>query len=342
MMLSQNKIAGVSRILAAAVRNGASASAICEKLDRAILGTYAPQSGWSDRELAVAFLVKAIGGPRLLYALQKAEGYPSVSTLRRRIPIPEVMPSLGTPCDEEINSNIAALLGEKGRKPPHNPLVGQVVMIDGVAIEQAIRFDFNRKSALGLCREHSNSTKKYIDDVNDLHNIAEALDSGVCHYGKDGTVLGVAPVTDKENYHVVPLTVSSSCKAEKGGAIKAWFEKLVQNWKTHPSGAALHGPIVALATDGESSFRKLRFLVCLTEDLDHNSELGKVLYQLTGLNCKTGENMLIGTCDPKHIIKRFATMIHSPIKGVAERGKCTNTHYFFFRPAQDPPPSLSF
>ena len=30
------------------------------------------------------------------------------------------------------------------------------------------------------------------------------------------------------------------------------------------------------------------------------------------------------------------------LKGVAERGKCTNTHYFFFRPAQDPPPSLSF
>ena len=120
MKLSQNKIAGVSRILAVVVRNGASAGAICIKLDRAILGTYVPQSGWTDREFAVAFLVKAIGGLRPLYALQKAEGYPSISTLRRRKPIPEVLPSLGTPSDDEINSNITALLGENGRTPPLN------------------------------------------------------------------------------------------------------------------------------------------------------------------------------------------------------------------------------
>lgn len=313
MMLSKNKIAGVSRILAVAVRNGASAGAICDKLDRAILGTYAPQSGWTDREFAVAFLVKAIGGPRLLYALQKAEGYPSISTLRRRKPIPEVVPSLGTPSDYEINSNITALLGENGRKPPQNRLCGQVVMIDGVAIEQAARFDFNRKSALGLCREHSNSIKKYIDDIQDLRNIAKALDNGVCHYGKDGTILGIAPVTDKENYHVVPIVVSPSCKSEKGEDIETWVKIFLRNWRTNPVGAALHGEVTTLATDGESSFRKLRFLLCLTKDLDRNSDVGKILYQLPGLNCRTGENMLIGTCDPKHVIKRFATMIRSPM-----------------------------
>lgn len=313
MMISQNKIAGVSRILAVAIRNGASASAICDKLDRAISGTYAPQSGWTDREFAVAFLVKAIGGSRLLYTLQKAEGYPSVTTLRRRKPIPEVVPSLGTPRDDEINLNISALLGENGRKPPTNRLCGQVVMIDGVAIEQAVRFDFNRKSALGLCREHSNLIKKGIDDVQDLHNIAKALDNGVCHYGKDGTILGVAPVTDKENYHVVPIVVSPSCKSEKGEDIAAWVKIFLRNWRTNPNGAALHGEVTTLATDGESSFRKLRFLLCLTKDLDRNSELGKILYQLPGLNCRTGENILIGTCDPKHVVKRFATLIRSPM-----------------------------
>ena len=178
MKLSQNKIAGVSRILAVAVRNGASAGAICEKLDQAILGTYAPQSGWTDHELAVAFLVKAIGGPRLLYTLQKAKGYPSISTMHRRKPIPEVIPSLGTPNDDEINSNTTALLGNNGRKPPLNRLCGQVIMINGVTIKQAARFNFNQKSVLGLCREHSNSTEKYIDDIQDLHKIAKALDDG--------------------------------------------------------------------------------------------------------------------------------------------------------------------
>lgn len=83
MMISQNKIAGVFRILAVMIRNGASTISICDKLDRAILGNYEPQSGWTVREFAVAFLVKAIGGPHLPYTLQKAEGYLSISTLCR-------------------------------------------------------------------------------------------------------------------------------------------------------------------------------------------------------------------------------------------------------------------
>jgi hypothetical protein len=81
MLISQNKIAGVSRILAVALRNGANPESICIKLHRAIDGIYKPLSGWTDREFDVAFLIKAIGGPRLLYALQNAEGYPSLSTL---------------------------------------------------------------------------------------------------------------------------------------------------------------------------------------------------------------------------------------------------------------------
>ena len=45
MMLSKNRIAGVSRILSIALRNGASAEAICDKLQAAISGTYTLQSG---------------------------------------------------------------------------------------------------------------------------------------------------------------------------------------------------------------------------------------------------------------------------------------------------------
>lgn len=39
-----------------------------------------------------------------------------------------------------MRKNIETLF--KGRKPPTNKNVGRVIMIDGVAIEQAIRFDF--------------------------------------------------------------------------------------------------------------------------------------------------------------------------------------------------------
>lgn len=122
-----------------------------------------------------------------------------------------------------------AFLGENGNKPLRNQLCGQVVMINGVAIEQAACFDFNQKSVLRLCHEHSNSIKKYIDDIQDLHNIANTLNNGVCHYGKDGTIPGIAPVTGNENYHAVPIMVSPSCKSEKGEGIKAWIKVFLRN-----------------------------------------------------------------------------------------------------------------
>ena len=313
MLISQNKIAGVSRVLSVALRNGANAESICIKLHRAIDGTYSPLSGWSSREFDVAFLVKAIGGPRLLYALQEAEGYPSLSTLRRRKPISEVSVSVGVPTHSEMSTNMTALLGEGGRMPPKFLKVGQVIVIDGAAIEQVIRYDFKRKHLLGLCREHLTGVKTLIEDVQDLHNVGDALfNARTCHRGKDATVLGLAPVTDMENYHVTPLVLSSSCKSETGEELASWVRGVIENYRQHSDGEERHGPICTLATDGESSFRKLRFLLCLTETLDPNSDLSRKLSVLPGVNLQTGPHGILGTCDPKHIVKRFATMLRSP------------------------------
>lgn len=140
MLISRNRIAGVSRILSVALRNGANEQAICTKLHHAIDGIYTPHSGWTDWEFDIAFLMKAIGGPRLLYALQKAEGYPSLSTLQKHKPIPKLAMSVGVPIKSEFSANISALLGEKGRKP--SAASQMQIVIDGAAIEEAIRFDF--------------------------------------------------------------------------------------------------------------------------------------------------------------------------------------------------------
>ncbi|KIM35830.1 hypothetical protein M413DRAFT_36514, partial [Hebeloma cylindrosporum] len=313
MLISQHKIAGVSRILSVALRNGANIESVCVKLHRAITGVYSPKSGWTSRELDVAFLIKAIGGPRLLYALQKAEGYPSLSTLRRRRPIRTLRVSVGIPDQLEINENITSLFGDGGRVPPTVPEVGQVVMIDGAAIEEAIRYDFQENKLLGLCREHSEDIKTEVNTVEDIHNVADALfgPERTCHRGKDATVLGLAPVTATENYHVTPLILSPSCKAETGADLASWVGDFIDHYHDHPDGAMRHGKITTLATDGESSFRKLRFLLCLTETVDINSELGKRLSGLPGLNLSTGYRGILGTCDPKHVVKRFATMLRS-------------------------------
>ena len=308
-MLSKNRIAGVSRILSIALRNGASAEAICDKLQAAISGTYTPRSGWTQREFDVAFLIKALGGPRLLYTLQVAEGYPSLTTLRRHKKIPEIVISPGVPDTTEFTPNITSFLGN--RLPPSDPRLGQVIMIDGVALEEVIHFDLGQNCLLGLCREHSQDIKKIIDTVGDIDNVKHMLDSGKCHRGKDGTVLAIAPITDSKDYYPVPLVVSPSCKTETGDQLVEWVGSFINAYREHPDGEPRHGPIHILATDGESSFRKLRATLGLRQLLDQHSPMGNILYQLPGLNLYTGLHGLLTTSDPKHIIKRYATLIRS-------------------------------
>ncbi|KAF8872535.1 hypothetical protein BD779DRAFT_1679648 [Infundibulicybe gibba] len=313
MLVSQNKIAGVSRILDVALRNGASAESVHKKLESAIAGVYAPRSRWTDREYDIAFLIKALGGARLLYTLQKADAYPSRATLHRRKVIPELTTSAGIPNKSDINANLNTLMCEGARKPPANPAIGQVFLIDGTTLESVCRFDLKQNCVIGLCREHSHGVKISIDEIGDVKNIGEALESGVCHRGKDGTVAALAPVTSNdETYFPVPLIISASCKSETGEDLAKWIETFLETYRENPNGEKRHGPIQTIATDGESSFRKLRFVLGLSEDLNKTSDLGRILYALPGLNCNTGRHGILGTCDPKHIVKRFATMLRSP------------------------------
>ncbi|KAF8067653.1 hypothetical protein FPV67DRAFT_1652655 [Lyophyllum atratum] len=313
MMLSQQKIAGASTILAIGLRHGDSPEALHKKLVQAVDGVYAPRSGWTDREYDIAFLAKALGGTRLLYVLQKAEAYPSYTTLKRKKPVPELMVTSGVPSTNEISANITSLLGKTGRKPPLNAIVGQTLMIDGVALEEACRYDHGQGHILGICREHAHTVAKLlVDDVHDIDNIANSLEQKACHHGKDGTVVALAPVTAAENYFPVPLVLSSSCKVEKGDELAKWLCTFIDTYRVHPDGEKIHGPIRTLATDGESSFRSMRFTLGVKEALDQDSGLGRILYRLPGFNCYTGANSLLTTCDPKHIVKRFATMIRSP------------------------------
>jgi hypothetical protein len=69
MLLSKHDIPGLCRLITVALRNGASTQTLLSKLNQAIAGVYSPQGNWSQREHDIAFLVKSIGGPKLLYAL---------------------------------------------------------------------------------------------------------------------------------------------------------------------------------------------------------------------------------------------------------------------------------
>ena len=84
MLLGSCDVSGLRRLIAVSLKKGASPDKnICETILSSLQGAYNPRGGFNDHDLDIAFPIKSIGGPRLLYALQKSHGFPSVSTVRR-------------------------------------------------------------------------------------------------------------------------------------------------------------------------------------------------------------------------------------------------------------------
>lgn len=175
MLLSQNDIAGLRRLMAAALRRGSSAHTICEVLDRAISGLYSPRGGFNKRDLDIATLIKSIGGPRLLYALQQSHGIASWRTVWRHQKIPKLLPSIGTPTSDEIAANIVSFLDPELKPPaPRSAtglIPGNVVMMDGAALNTNCRYCIKRNCILGLCREHSNNVNTSVDSLESVEAV---------------------------------------------------------------------------------------------------------------------------------------------------------------------------
>ncbi|EIM80052.1 uncharacterized protein STEHIDRAFT_34896, partial [Stereum hirsutum FP-91666 SS1] len=253
------------------------------------------------------------GGPRLLYALNKSHGLASVTTINRHNKIPQLLPSIASPSAEDASTNITSFFNPEIKPPPSIPhgetLPGNVVIVDRVAINEKCQYCSRRNCILGLCREHADAVDLQVNSLESVEAVQKALDlpkdspGHVC-YGKDATVLAIAPYTRADHYTPVPIIVSPSCKSEKGDMLAKWLKIVVAAWQRHKYGECLNGPLWAIATDGESTFRLAKFLLYMTEQVAPDSDLGKILHPLLGLNCWTGEHGLVGTCDPKHIIKR--------------------------------------
>ncbi|KAF8165819.1 hypothetical protein B0H34DRAFT_671570 [Crassisporium funariophilum] len=214
------------------------------------------------------------------------DGYPSWTTLYHRKNIPKLRMSVGIPNAIKINKSIETFLGSiTGRQGPET-----------LSCEHSGRAD---------------DVKQTVDTIQDLNNLANALKKDMIHHGKDGTVLGLAPISADENYFDSSLVLSGSCKSETRNNILIWITMFVQCYYSSPHGRMRHSDLTNIATDGKSSFRKMRFLFGYTEDLDCESKLGELLYQLPSFNCQTGIYQIITTCNPKHISNRNPNWRHS-------------------------------
>jgi hypothetical protein len=313
MLLVRNNIPGLRRLLAAGLKRGASPKTLIDLLDQAVRRMYSAKN-FLERDMDIAFMVKALGGPRLLYALQRAMGLPSETTLRRHCKIPTLIPSIGKPARQDVDDNItnfcdpnvmpAPPVGASGRP------TGNILMFDGVALETKCAYCPRRNAVLGLCREHSEGVNTTVDTPESVDKIRHRLftpdspESKLC-FGLEGTVLGVAPYARKDQYSTIPVALSPSDKTEKGHEMIEWIVGVIRAWKEHKYGEAVHGPIWALGSDGDSSYRAAKHLYCILwgEEFDPTTEAGRTLRLLEGLNLYMSVDGIVPTANPKHIFK---------------------------------------
>ncbi|KAK7036907.1 hypothetical protein R3P38DRAFT_3311621 [Favolaschia claudopus] len=266
-----------------------------------------------SRELAV-FRTKAIGGPRLLYALQKSLGLASVSTIMRHHRIPKLIPSIGTPNKKEITSNIRSFFTPEIKPLPSFPncsqLPGNVMMFDGVSLNPFLRYCAQRNAILGLCREHSKRVNTKVESLESLEIVRKALaetdkksETRVC-YGSDATVVAIAPYANEKHYTAVPIVASPTDKSESGLAFAEWLEIVLEAWRTDPNGEAMYGPIWSIESDGDGVFRLAKFTICMVQEVDRNSPLGRILEGCLGINRYTSKHGVIPGSDLKHVAKR--------------------------------------
>jgi hypothetical protein len=292
-----------SGVLKVALKNGSSPAAVVSKLHLALENKYTPHPGIDERALDLGCLVKAIGGPKLLFALNRSLALPSYRTVGRHRKVPQLVPAILAPSIKDASANISTFFSEQER-PLTNP-TGHSILIDGVALEERCRYLRSSNSVIGLCREHAGVLDLHIQNPQSIIAIEEALhaEKPYAHFASEATVVAIAPF-QSSGYSAIPFALSGSCKAETGEGMARWVADVIRAWNDHPDGAVTRGPIWSLATDGEATMRVCRFMLCMSHKLPTTDPLYPLLQNLTGLNLSTGEQNTTMTCDPKHVFKR--------------------------------------
>lgn len=95
-LVASSNIPGLRRLVAQAVRGGAGISAIVRKVEAALEHTYSAK-GFSGTDLDIALMCLRLGGRRLLYAMGKHFGLPSLRSTLRACTVSKLAASTGCP-----------------------------------------------------------------------------------------------------------------------------------------------------------------------------------------------------------------------------------------------------
>ena len=265
-----------SHVLQVTLKNRSSPAVAISKLQDAINRNYAPHPGVDEFALDLGCLVKAMGGTKLLFALNRALGLPSYHTVGRHRKVPQLIPSILAPSCDDVSTNISTFFNQD--EQPLSVPSGHSILIDSVALEEKCRYFCPADSVIGVCQEHAKDLDLHVKSAESILKIQDAIhnEKPRAHYASEATVVAIAPF-QSIGYSAVPFALSGSCKAERGEALAKWVRELICAWNDHPDGAATHGQIWSVATDGEATMWTCWFILCMSHALAETSHLHPLL-----------------------------------------------------------------
>ncbi|TFY81510.1 hypothetical protein EWM64_g2508 [Hericium alpestre] len=305
MAVATKDVKRIRQLFNLALKEGMSPRAILSRIERAIEGVYEAR-GFDEFDFDLARLLRHLSGRKGLFALSRAIGLPSSTTVQNRLTSPIIVPCASRPKPSDIAQNIVSCT-RSIYVPTENIARGFGLMIDGLALNQLARWWKSTNQVVGFCREHSEGLDLAMTDLKSILKVVDAVHGAEpsCHYAREATV-AAAGAFGQEGYEPVPIMVSGTCKSETSEDFANTVRLLIEQWKIHGP-----GPLWIVSTDGDATFRGAMFRVLMDSEFRMAEPLHSLLSTLEGLNLNCSADEIVMCPDPKHIFKRAATLLRS-------------------------------
>ncbi|KAJ7227439.1 hypothetical protein GGX14DRAFT_511117 [Mycena pura] len=283
--ISNNVIPGLPRLLSNSKKEGWGPLKTTEKAVLASKGEYHPRN-YTEFDKDLAILMYELGGGAASHALNKAPTMlPSrhtIADVRRQL---SLRITVGDAKVSDILENIEVLfkdaeVGNQGR-------VGITLSQDEIAGDGRLCYLDDTDEIGGLC-EHANShleTFKMGSDLKATEAVVNAIRAGDIHVGKEFSVAAFSRHAEID-YGAKPVLIMPTCKKGSWQSSAELLQKLIQAWKLSPYGEAKHGPLQAIASDGDGRRRAALYLICMHRRLGPGDPIYQFLSELErqGLN----------------------------------------------------------
>ena len=317
--LSQNHIPRVHQLISVALKDGKSARGVLSMVEKAISNLYHAK-GFDEEDADIAFLVLSIGGPLLLHALSRREGFATERWVQKYCNIPKFLPCMGDL--ESFQKTLVANLTEQLlSRENHRGLFN--ALIDEIHCEEKIVYNSVDNRMHGFCREHINGLDIRVINENSIIRARCALRDGRVHLAKECTAWGIS-LHDEKKYSFIPLLVLPSCKTETLESGTQLLRMLIYTTSTFIKRHG-RGELGAIATDGDPRRRKALLDILTSHKLLTDYGRFEEFEDMRLFDISVGKDNISMTFDPKHIFKRISTRIRSQVVGTGTKiGAITN------------------